>query len=162
MGPDSVVLEDHPCIPLIGGEVRHILAVEVNPAMIWMVESSHYAEQRSLSAARWTEQSKEFAILDVQRNLVYGYDFAEGLGYLPQGYTYQLPRLLAFFSSPFLPPFCLAYSPTKAEVRRLSMVLVVAITTIWRDIRSIPITAERDGPMASPPNSEAIFHVIGA
>ena len=59
---------------------RRDLAVEHDAARGRRLEARKHAQQRGLAAARGAEQREEFALVDVERQIVDRDDLAEALG----------------------------------------------------------------------------------
>ena len=76
------MLEDEADLPLAGVDVRDVLAVQEDPAVVDLGEAGNGAQQRALAAAARAEQHQEFALLDLQRNVVDDRDGLIPLGHL--------------------------------------------------------------------------------
>src|SRR5262249_44342159 len=68
MRKQSVALEHHVDRPPIRRYRRDILTVDPDAALVRRVQAGKQAQQRGLAAARGTEQRKEFAWENVERN----------------------------------------------------------------------------------------------
>ena len=77
MRKQRVALEHHVDRPPIGRHLREIDAVEQDAAGIRLVEAGDHAQQGRLAAAGRTQQRKELALVDVERQLVDGGEAAE-------------------------------------------------------------------------------------
>ena len=79
VGEQRVALEHQVHGPLVRRHGRHVDAVDEDAAGIGPLEPREHAQQRALAGARAAEQREEFALHDVERNVVDGDDVGEAL-----------------------------------------------------------------------------------
>jgi hypothetical protein len=74
-------------IPEVAGSLALHLAIQPNLSLLWIEQSSHHIEQRTLSATRGPDQRNEFPGIHVQRNVPERLDLvtvaSEGHVYIP-------------------------------------------------------------------------------
>jgi hypothetical protein len=71
MGPEGIVLENHPNIPFIGRDRRDRLSVKVDLSSIRLVKSSNESKDGRLSTPRRTKKREKFTIMYLQRNVAH-------------------------------------------------------------------------------------------
>ena len=76
------MLEDEADFAIARRDVRDVLAVQRDGAMVDLGQAGDRAQQRALAAAAGSEQHQEFALVDVQRNVVDDGHRLVTLGYL--------------------------------------------------------------------------------
>ena len=94
MGKQRVALEHHVDRPAVRRHGADVLAVEQDAAFAQRLETGKQAQQRGLAAAGRTEQREEFAVSDVEGELVERDDVAEALGHLLEAHQRGLSPLL--------------------------------------------------------------------
>ena len=80
VGPERVVLEDHPDVALVGPEPVHAPLAEPDFAGVRSVEPRGQPKERRLATARGPEQREELPVGDFEGRAVHGGDVAERLG----------------------------------------------------------------------------------
>ena len=83
---ESVRLEDRVDVPLVGGQVGDVPAVELDGALRRFLEAADDAERGRLPAARRTEHAEELSATDLEIEVIDGDHAAERLDYLLQGH----------------------------------------------------------------------------
>src|SRR5918992_2888158 len=76
---ERVRLEDGVHVPLVGREVRDVVAADQHLALVGPFEAGDQAKRRRLPTARWAEQRQELAAVDVEIEPVDGDDVVEAL-----------------------------------------------------------------------------------
>jgi hypothetical protein len=66
VGPQGIVLENHPDVPLIGRDGGHSLSVEIDLPVIRLVKSSDESKNGRLSTTRRTKKSEKFPVMYFQ------------------------------------------------------------------------------------------------
>ena len=74
MGIQGVALEHHGDIAVLGGDVVHQLAVDVQLAAGDLLQAGHHAQGGGLAAAGGADQNDELLVRDVQAELLHGND----------------------------------------------------------------------------------------
>src|SRR6185369_464961 len=82
MREEGVVLKDHAEAAAFGWEIRDVGALELDRAGIGFFEARDHAQGRSLPAARWSKQPKEFTLSHIQGDIVDGTGRAKTTGYI--------------------------------------------------------------------------------
>ena len=80
MRKQRVGLEHHVDRALVGRNARHVLPVQHDAALGRILKPGEHAQQRGLAAAGCAEQGEEFALVDVERQIIDGGEVAENLG----------------------------------------------------------------------------------
>src|SRR5690606_38610272 len=80
MRPERMALEHHAGRTLLGRQARNVFAINGDRAVSRLLEPSDHAQQGRLARAGWSQQADEFAILDIEREIVDGANHAEQLG----------------------------------------------------------------------------------
>ena len=92
MREQRIGLEHHVDGPAIGRRAGKVLAVEDDFARRRLLEARQHAQQRGLAAAGGAEQREEFAVVDIEREVVDGDEIAELLGDVLEGNDTALPK----------------------------------------------------------------------
>jgi hypothetical protein len=79
VGPEGVVLEDHPNIPLVGWKKRNRLVFEIDLPVIQLMKTSDEPEDGCLSATRRAKECKKLSIMNVQRNVTHSFERPKSL-----------------------------------------------------------------------------------
>src|SRR5262249_29582168 len=82
VAPQRVVLEHHPHVPRVGGDVVHAPVIAGDGPRVRPVEAGDRTEQGGVAAAGRTEEREERTGRDLERDGVGGGDGAEALGAL--------------------------------------------------------------------------------
>ena len=80
MWKQRVVLKDHSKTASFGREVSDVLIIELNGAGVREFKASNHSQRRSLTTTRRSQQTKELALVDVERDVINGASRAEALG----------------------------------------------------------------------------------
>ena len=94
MGIQSVVLEDHSDVPVLGSHVVDQTVADVQLALGDFLQTGYHTQGGGLSAAGGADQHDKFLVLDLQVEVMDGYDALIGHGQL--GLTF-LRRLVVLF-----------------------------------------------------------------
>lgn len=78
---EGVRLKHHVDRPFVRRDAAHVQAVDEDLAAARFLESGEHAQQRRLAATRATKQAKQFAAIDVQRDVINGNEVGEALAY---------------------------------------------------------------------------------
>ena len=74
------ILNHHIDRPLVGRHIRDVLAVEINPSAVGILEAANHAQGGGLATARRPQHGHEFAFLDLKAEVIDGADPAKILG----------------------------------------------------------------------------------
>jgi hypothetical protein len=66
MGPEGIILENHPYVSLIGRDRGYRLPVEVNLTVIRLVKSPYQSKNGCFPTTRRTEKCEKFSVMDLQ------------------------------------------------------------------------------------------------
>ena len=79
VGEDRVALEDHRDIPVPRREVGHVPLADLDVAAVHLLEARDAAQQRRLPTPGRTQKDHEFAVTDVERDVLEGGRLPEDL-----------------------------------------------------------------------------------
>lgn len=85
VGPKGVVLKDHGAVALLGWYVGDVARTEVDRAFVGGIEAGDAAEEGGLTTAGGAEEKEEFALLDLDGDVVEGADRAEAFDDVSDG-----------------------------------------------------------------------------
>ena len=85
MGPERVILEDHPTIPVVGCNTVHKPVAKPQFPSIGLIESRQGAEERGLSATGRTKQKEQLVGFNSQIHAEEGNGATEALAQLSNG-----------------------------------------------------------------------------
>ena len=80
MGIECIVLENHRNIPVLGSNIIHYLAVDVEFAFGYIFEARYHSEGRGFSAAGRPDKNDEFLISNIKIEILYCHNTL--IGYL--------------------------------------------------------------------------------
>ena len=91
---ERIGLEHHVDGPLVRRNVRHILAVNEDPARRWLLEARQHAQQRRLAAAGCPQQAEYLTLVDLERYAIDRHEVAEALADVLNGDVRRAVRVL--------------------------------------------------------------------
>jgi hypothetical protein len=79
VGPEGIILKNHPDIPFIRRKRRNRLAFEIDLSVIRFMKTSDETEEGCLSATRRAKECKKLSVPNVQRNVTHSLERPKSL-----------------------------------------------------------------------------------